>query len=275
MQSPNTTGSTHGSDLTFKPLDGRGQRQEGKVAVVCGGSANLGRMFAEQLAADGAKVVIHFNSANKRSEAERVRGMILERGGDAYVHQGDLTKPDQVAALIDATLGKYGKWDILVNTAGMIVRKPIVEFEESEFDQLFAVNAKAPFFLMREAAKRMADNGRIINLITTVVAVTAPTYGGYAGSKSPVEHFTKSLAKEIGSRGITVNCIAPGPLKTSFFYPAETDHNLAWLKSMSINGDIGEPTDIVPLMRFLVSDEAKWITAQTIYANGGLVAPSN
>lgn len=96
-----------------------------------------------------------------------------------------------------------------------------------------------------------------------------------AGSKSPVEHFTKSLAKEIGGRGITVNCVAPGPLKTSFFYPAETDANLNWLKSMSINGDIGEPTDIVPLVRFLVSDEAKWITAQTVYANGGLTTTAS
>lgn len=275
MDNPNSAGSTAGSDLRFQPLDGAGQRQDGKVAIVTGASANLGRMFAEQLAADGADVVVHYNSAAKAGEAADTVAAIEGRGGRAVSHQGDLTRPAEVKALVDAAIERFGKWDILVNTAGMIVRKPIAEFSEEEFDRLFAVNAKAPFFLMREAAARMADHGRILNLITTVVAVTAPTYGGYAGSKSPVEHFTKSLAKEIGGRGITVNCIAPGPLKTSFFYPAETDGNLAWLKSMSINGDIGEPTDIVPLMRFLASDEARWITAQTVYANGGLVATSS
>lgn len=247
----------------------------GKVAIVTGASANLGKLFAQALAADGAKIVVHYNSASKKDEATTVAQDIIDRGGEALIHQSDLTQVAQVKRLVDTTIEHYGQWDILINTAGMIVRKPIADFTEAEFDRLFQINAKVPFFLMREASTRMADHGRILNLITTVVAVTAPTYGGYAGSKSAVEHFTKSLAKEIGGRGITVNCVAPGPLKTSFFYPAETDENIAWLKSMSINGDIGEPTDIVPLVRFLASPDARWITAQTIYANGGLVATSN
>jgi NAD(P)-dependent dehydrogenase (short-subunit alcohol dehydrogenase family) len=248
---------------------------DGKVAIITGASANLGKLFAESLAADGAKVVVHYNSLSKQNEATKVAQGIIEKGRQAITHQGDLTQVNEVKRLVDVTFERFGHWNILVNTAGMIVRKPIAEFTEEEFDQLFEINAKVPFFLMREASTRMADHGRILNLITTVVAVTAPTYGGYAGSKSPVEHFTKSLAKEVGGRGITVNCVAPGPLKTSFFYPAETDENIAWLKSMSINGDIGEPTDIVPVIRFLASPEAKWITAQTIYVNGGLVATAS
>lgn len=248
---------------------------DGKVAIVTGASANLGRLFAEALADDGAKIVMHYNSASKQDEAAQVAQGIRDHGGNAVIHQGDLTQVSQVKRLVDVTFEKFGRWDILVNTAGMIVRKPIADFSEDEFDQLFQINAKIPFFLMREASTRMADHGRILNLITTVIAVTAPTYGGYAGSKSPVEHFTKSLAKEIGQRGITVNCVAPGPLKTSFFYPAETEENIAWLKSMSINGDIGDPVDIVPVVRFLVSPAAKWVTAQTIYANGGLVATAS
>lgn len=248
---------------------------DGKVAIITGASANLGKLFAEALAGDGAKVVVHYNSPSKQEEATKIAQGIAEKGGQAITHQGDLTQVNEVKRLVDVTLEHFGQWDILVNTAGMIVRKPIAEFTEEEFDRLFEINAKVPFFLMREASTRMADHGRILNMITTVVAVTAPTYGGYAGSKSLVEHFTKSLAKEIGGRGITVNCVAPGPLKTSFFYPAETDENIAWLKSMSINGDIGEPTDIVPVIRFLASPEAKWITAQTIYANGGLVATAS
>lgn len=104
---------------------------------------------------------------------------------------------------------------------------------------------------------------------------TAPTYAAYTGSKSPVEHFTKAFAREIGSRGITVNSIAPGPQKTNFLYNAENDETLAWLRSMTISGDLGDPIDIVPVMRFLTSPEARWVTAQTVYVNGGMVSPVN
>jgi NAD(P)-dependent dehydrogenase (short-subunit alcohol dehydrogenase family) len=152
---------------------------------------------------------VHYNSPSKGAQAEEVVAAIAGRGGEAISHQGDLTRVSEVKRLIDATIDRFGRWDILVNTCGMIVRKPIAEFQEEEFDRLFAINARIPFFLMREAATRMADHGRILNLVTTVVAVTAATYGGYAGSKSPVEHFTKALAKEVGARGITVNCVAP------------------------------------------------------------------
>ncbi|MEU3751251.1 SDR family oxidoreductase [Streptomyces olivoreticuli] len=248
---------------------------DGKVALVTGGSANLGKGFATALARDGAHVMVHYNSDGKRDQAEQVAKELTGLGVRAVTRQADLTRVDEVTGLVDATLAEFGQWDILVNTAGMIVRKPIAEFTEDEWDRMFAINAKIPFFLMREAATKMADNGRILNLITTIVAVTAPTYGGYAGSKSPVEHYTKSFAKEIGGRGITVNCVAPGPLKTSFFYPAETDENIAWLKSMSVNGDIGDPADVVPVVRFLASPEAKWITAQTVFVNGGLVGTAS
>lgn len=104
----------------------------------------------------------------------------------------------------------------LINTAGMIVRKPLADITEDEYDGVFNANAKTVFFMMREAARRMADNGRILSFVTTMVGALAPTYSAYAGSKAPVEHFTKALAKEVGGRGITANCIAPGPLQTSF-----------------------------------------------------------
>ncbi|MBB5122489.1 short-chain dehydrogenase [Streptomyces eurocidicus] len=248
---------------------------EGRTALVTGGSANLGKAFATALAEDGANVMVHYNSDSKRDQAEQVAQELAGKGVKTATQQGDLTRVAEVAGLVDATIARFGQWDILVNTAGMIVRKPIEEFTEDEWDRMFAVNAKIPFFLMREAATKMADHGRVLNLITTIVAVTAPTYGGYAGSKSPVEHYTKAFAKEVGGRGITVNCVAPGPLKTSFFYPAETDENIAWLKSMSINGDIGDPADVVPVVRFLASPAAKWVTAQTVYVNGGLVGSAS
>jgi NAD(P)-dependent dehydrogenase (short-subunit alcohol dehydrogenase family) len=247
----------------------------GKVAVVTGGTANIGKLFSEALADDGANVVVHYNSARRSQEADSVVGDLKARGVEAIAHQGDLTAPGQIKALVDATIERFGRWDILVNTAGIIVRKPLAETTEQEYDSSFAINAKIPFFLMAEAAGRMADDGRIVNLVTTQVAVTAATYSAYAGSKAPVEHFTKAFAKEVGPRGVTVNCIAPGPQKTNFFYDVETDETIEWLKSMTVTGELGDPQDIVPVMRFLVAPETRWVTAQTVYCNGGMISPIN
>jgi NAD(P)-dependent dehydrogenase (short-subunit alcohol dehydrogenase family) len=249
--------------------------QTGKVAIVTGGSANLGKLFAESLASDGADVVVHYNSPRRADEAQGVVKDLEARGVEAIAHQGDLTSNAEIARLVDAAVEQFGHWDILVNTAGLIVRKPLAETTEEEYDNSFAINAKIPFFLMSQAYSKMADNGRIVNIVTSQVAVTAATYSAYAGSKAPVEHFTKTFAKEIGGRGITVNCIAPGPQKTSFLYGAENDQTLAWLAGMTISGDLGDPADVVPVMRFLAAPETRWVTAQTVYVNGGMISPIN
>lgn len=249
--------------------------QAGKVAIVTGGAKNLGKLFSTALAEDGARVVVHYNSSSSAADATQTVAELENLGVEALAHQGDLTTVAEIKRLIDATIERFGRWDILVNTAGLIVRKPLAETTEEEYDRSFLINAKIPFFLMAEAAGRMADNGRIINLVTTQLAFTAPTYAAYTGSKSPVEQFTKAFAKEVGSRGITVNSIAPGPQKTKFFFDVENDQTIAWLKSLTISGDIGEPEDVVPVMRFLAAPESRWITAQTVYVNGGMIAPIN
>jgi NAD(P)-dependent dehydrogenase (short-subunit alcohol dehydrogenase family) len=249
--------------------------QAGKVAIVTGGSANLGRLFSEDLAGSGANVVVHYNGARRVDEAQEVVGKLTAMGVEAISHQADLTSDGEITRLVDATIARFGHWDILVNTAGIIVRKPLAETTEQEYDASFAINAKIPFFFMAEAFTKMADHGRIINIVTTQVAVTAATYSCYAGSKAPVEHFTKAFAKEIGGRGVTVNCIAPGPQKTSFLYGAENEQTLAWLASQTISGQLGEPKDVVPVMRFLADPETSWVTAQTVYVNGGMISPIN
>lgn len=249
--------------------------QSGKVAIVTGGTANLGKLFAEALADDGADIMVHYNSPSRADEAADVLGDLQGRGVQAAAHHGDLTDTAEIERLVDATIERFGHWDILVNTAGLIIRKPLAETTEDEYDRSFAINAKIPYFFMREAYNKMSDDGRIINLVTTQVAVTAATYSAYAGSKAPVEHFTKAFSKEIGSRGVTVNCIAPGPQKTSFFYNAENDETIAWLSGMTISGDLGDPVDIVPVVRFLAAPETRWVTAQTVYVNGGMISPVN
>ncbi|MGO4339763.1 SDR family oxidoreductase [Labrys sp. KB_33_2] len=251
------------------------RRFVGKNAIIVGASANVGRALAELLAQEGANVVVHYNSASKKDEAEKTAAVVRSHGAQALIVQADLTKPAQATSLFDAALAKFGKVDILINTAGKIIRKPLAEFEEADFDDLFNVNTKAAFFLLKEASKKIADEGRILSFVTTMVAAFAPTYAGYAGSKAPLEHFSKALAKELGGRGVTVNCIAPGPLDTSFFYPAESNENIAWLRSMSIDGGIGNIHDITGLALYLVSPEARWMTGTTSFINGGIISPIN
>ncbi|MEV6286243.1 SDR family oxidoreductase [Kribbella sp. NPDC051770] len=247
----------------------------GKVAIVAGGSANIGKLFAEALADDGADVVVHYNSPRRSDEADVVVKDLANRGVRAFSHQADLTSNAEITRLVDTAIDRFGSWDILVNTAGLIIRKPLAETTEDEYDRSFAINAKIPFFFMAEAAGKMADNGRIVTMVTTQVAVTAATYSAYAGSKAPVEHFTKAFAKEVGARGVTVNCIALGPQKTPFFFDAETPDTIAWLSGMTVTGELGDPHDVVPVMRFLTAPETRWVTAQTVYVNGGMISPIN
>lgn len=246
--------------------------QAGKVAIVTGGSANLGRLFAESLACDGANIVIHYNSPRRADEAQGVVNGLKALGVEAVSHQGDLTSSTEIARLVDATIERFGRWDILVNTAGLIVRKPLVETTEEEYDNSFAINAKIPFFLMAQAHSKMADNGRIINIVTTQVAVTAATYSAYAGSKAPVEHFTKAFAKEIGGRGITVNCIAPGPFLTELPASLLTDAEKKAFADRTAIGRWGEPRELVGTALLLASDAGSYITGTAIVVDGGYLA---
>lgn len=243
----------------------------GKVAIVIGSSRNLGRATAEVLGSEGASVVVHYHNPDRKAEAEEVVESIQQcgTGAKAVAEQADLTMVGEVEALFAHTVERFGRVDILVNTGGLVIKKPLVEYTEDDYDRLFAINAKAAFFCMREAAKRMEYNGRIINVVTTILAATMPMYAAYAGSKAPVEDFTRALAKEIAPRGITVNAVAPGPLNTSFYHSAETSESVARVTGANL---LGEVRDIVPLIRFLASPEARWITAQTIFINGGYMA---
>jgi NAD(P)-dependent dehydrogenase (short-subunit alcohol dehydrogenase family) len=243
-----------------------------KVAIVTGSARNLGRAFAEALARAGAAIVIHHREANSRTDAEETARLVREAGSRAHVVEGDLAQVATVRRLFDSAIEQFGRVDIVINNAGVIVKKPLVDVTEEDFDRSFGINAKAAFFVMQEAAKRMSDDGRIINIGTSILGATTANYSVYAGSKAPLEDFTRALAKELGKRGITVNTVAPGPIDTSFFHGQETSQSVAYATGMSAAGRLGRPDDIAPVIEFLASPASRWINGQTLFVNGAYVA---
>lgn len=247
---------------------------EGRVALITGGAKNLGGLVARDLAAAGARaVVIHYHSEASRPAAEETLLAVTAAGAEAIIVQGDLTRPVEVARLFDAAITAFGQVDIAVNTAGLVIKKAIVDITEAEYDSSFDINAKAAFFFIQEAGRRLADQGSIVTIVSSLLAAYTPFYAIYPASKAAVEHFTRAASKEFGGRGISVNAIGPGPMDTPFFYGQESPEAVAYhstaaaLSGFSRKG-LTDIDDIAPIVRFLVT-EGWWITGQTILANGG------
>ncbi|RRS06810.1 SDR family oxidoreductase [Pseudoalteromonas sp. J010] len=244
---------------------------EGKVALITGAARNMGRAFAESLAKAGCDIVIHYNSDASASDAETTAALVEQAGQRALLVQGELSQPSNVQNLFSQAKEAFGRIDIVINNAGKVIKRPFTEYTENDFDQLFNVNTKAAFFVMQEAAKHIEDNGRIINMGTSLLGAFTGYYSLYAGSKAPLEDFTRALAKEIGSRGVTVNTVCPGPIDTEFFHGEENEQSVAYLSAASVANRLGKIEDIVPFIKFIASEDAQWTTGQTLFINGGFV----
>lgn len=245
------------------------KKLEGKVALVTGASRGMGREIAEELARNGAKVVVNYASSPAKA-AEVVQG-IEQHGGIANAIHADISRVSDIELMFQKTIEAYGKVDILVNNAGLMITKPIANITEEDFDKQFNVNVKGTFFACQQAAKYLSDNGRIINFSTSVLGSMFPTYSVYAGTKGAVEQFTRQLAKEFGPKGITINAVAPGPVNTELFTVGKTEEQIEGMRKMNSFGRIGEPNDISGVVLFLASEESQWITGQTIRVNGGFI----
>jgi len=239
-----------------------------KIALVTGASRGIGATVARHLAAAGAKVVINY--AGGKEAADQLVNEIKEKGGDAIAVQADVSKSADVKNLFDTAIAHYGKIDILVNNAGIMITKLLKDTTDEDFSRQFDINVKGVFNTLREAATRLADNGSVINFSSTTTRVMMPTYATYVGTKAAVEQFTRIFAKEAGSRGINVNTVSPGPTNTELFTKGKSDELIARLASLSAFNRIGEPEDIARVVVFLASDDAKWVNAQNIGANGGM-----
>ncbi|GBQ35351.1 SDR family oxidoreductase [Gluconacetobacter azotocaptans] len=247
---------------------------QGKTVLIAGGAKNLGGLVARDLAARGARAVaIHYNSTASRDAADETVAAIRAAGAEAAAFQADLTTAGAMETLFADTIQAFGRPDIAINTVGKVLKKPIIETDEAEYDDMTAVNAKSAFFFLREAGRHVNDGGKVLTLVTSLLGAYTPFYATYAGTKASVEHFTRAASKEFGSRGISVNAVGPGPMDTPFFYPAEGVDAVAYhktaaaLSAFSTTG-LTDIADIVPIIRHLVSD-GWWMTGQTILVNGG------
>ena len=246
----------------------------GKTVLIAGGAKNLGGLIAKDFAKQGAKAVaIHYNSEQAKADATETVAAIEQAGGKAFAFQADLTTAAAMEKLFTDAKAAMGSIDIAINTVGKVLKKPMIEISEEEFDQMSAVNSKSAFFFLKEAGKHVSNNGKVCTLVTSLLGAFTPFYASYAGTKAPVEHYTRAASKEFGERGISVTAIGPGPMDTPFFYPAEGEDAVAYHKTAAAlspfsHTGLTDITDIVPWIRFLVSD-GWWMTGQTILVNGG------
>jgi len=239
-----------------------------KVILVTGASRGIGAAVAHQLASAGAKVIINY--AGGKEAAEQTMNSIKGQGGDAIALQADVSKAAEVSAMFDAAIAHYGKIDVLVNNAGIMITKLLKDTTDEDFTRQFDINVRGTFNTMREAATKLADNGSIINFSSTTTRVMMPTYGTYVASKAAVEQLTRVFSKEVGSRGINVNSVSPGPTNTELFTKGKPQEVIDRLASLSAFNRIGEPEDIAKIVVFLAGDDAKWISAQNIGINGAM-----
>jgi 3-oxoacyl-[acyl-carrier protein] reductase len=237
---------------------------DGKIALVTGSSRGIGRAIAERLGRDGATVVVtyHRNADVAADVADRI-------GNGSIAQSVDVRDVSSVRTLFDTVLDRFGHLDVLVNNAaGVNVFAPTDTLTEAQYDSMFDIT-RGVYFALQEAARRLADNGRIVNISTGGTSMGVAGGGAYAGSKAAVEQFSNSLARELGHRNITVNTLAPGVTATDGLVLGEDQKNA--LLAQTPLGRLGQPEDIADAVALLVSGDAHWITGQNIRATGGIV----
>lgn len=239
----------------------------GRAAIVTGSSRGIGAATAKRLARDGFAVTV--NCLVNRDLAAQVVRDIEAEGGRAIWRQGDVADPAAMRALFDANDEAFGGVDVVISNAAIMNTAPFAQFEDEAFDRMIATNIKGSFNVLREAARRVRDGGRIVTLASTSIKAKRATHGGYAATKAAQEIYAGCLSKELAGRRISVNALAPGPTNTSLLdVPPPLRAQAA---QMTPYGRIGEPEDIANAISALCSGEGEWINGQVVFANGGFL----
>ncbi len=244
-----------------------------RTALVTGSSRGIGQAIALRLAADGAMVVVHYQS--NRAAAEATLQAIAAAGGQAIAIQGDIASVASIkamfAALDEALRAKTGSngIDILVNNAGILVPGMLQDYTESDFDRQIGTNFKGPFFVTQAALSRLRDGGRVINISSGTARRANPATIAYAASKAALNYFGLALAAQLGERKITVNTLAPGLTETDMVSGLEGNPVIERTKQNTVLGRIGNVHDVAEAVAFLASPGAGWITGEVIHATGG------
>ena len=242
----------------------------GKVALVTGASRGIGRAIALRLAEDGAKVALNF--ASNSAKAEAVKAEIEAAGGTAILVQGDVSDFATVTELVKKVVDEWGRLDILVNNAGITRDNLLLKMNEDDFDKVIAKNLKGVFNCTKAVTKLMMRQrgGRIVNMSSVVGLKGNISQTNYAAAKAGIIGFTKSAARELASRGVTVNAVAPGLINTDMTAALSEKVKEVMLQEIPA-GRMGTPEDVANAVAFLVSDQAAYITGQVLSVDGGLV----
>ncbi len=244
------------------------QRLRDRVAIVTGASRGIGRSVALALASEGAKVVVNYASSS--NAAEEVVAAITEAGGNAITAQADVSKVEQVDALLNTTLEKFGRVDVLVNNAGITRDTLLLRMKPEDWQAVIDLNLTGVFLCTKAVSKGMLKqrSGRIINIASVAGQMGNPGQANYSAAKAGVIGFTKTVAKELASRGITVNAVAPGFITTDMTNDLKSEEILKYIPL----GRYGEPEEVAGMVRFLAADSAAaYITGQVFNVDGGMV----
>ncbi|MEA0554414.1 3-oxoacyl-[acyl-carrier-protein] reductase [Lysinibacillus irui] len=246
------------------------RKLEGKVAVVTGASRGIGRAIALKLADEGAKVVVNYSGS--QAKAEEVVGIIQENGGEAIAVQASVSKTEEVTALMDAAVKTFGSLDILVNNAGITRDNLLMRMKEDEWDDVLDTNLKGVFLCTKAVTRQMMKQraGRIINISSIVGVAGNAGQANYVAAKAGVIGLTKTTAKELASRNILVNAIAPGFIETEMTEQLPEDIKQGMLTQIPL-AKLGQPEDIAKAVAFLASEDANYMTGQTLHIDGGMV----
>jgi NAD(P)-dependent dehydrogenase (short-subunit alcohol dehydrogenase family) len=242
----------------------------GRTALVTGASRGIGRGIAERLGRDGARVGVHYG--RNETAAKETVAAIEAAGGSAFAVGAELGLPGDAEALWAEFDRHADGLDILVNNAGIGNTRPIQELDEPEYDQVFAVNVKAPFFILKQGMSRLRDGGRVVNISSGLARTAAmPDNMAYAMTKGALDVLSRDLSKVLGPRGITVNSVAPGIINTDNTAPLLHGSADGWAKAAAYSalGGVGEPAEVADVVAFLVSDAGRWVTGSWVDVTGG------